>query len=315
MPPDAFPTEESPAGETTSTSRGAATTRRSANASMSLLVDLVTNSLEPEYLQVSAFRGDRREAAGLTIRRRVGAVGALLAVGVLLGVGAWRARAAAPVANRAHTKLVDQVQALSATVDRLASTAVSLRAASDELRAQALSPAGPGALARLHDAERASASLPVTGPGLHLVIDDAPATPGQNPDPASRVTDRDLQRVVNGLWASGAEAISIGGVRLTARSSIRNAGQAVLVDFRPVSLPYSIDAIGEPAALQKAFAASGAAVDMRGLASAFGIRFSVSRAATLMLPAGADLELRLADPLPSAGVGSTDVTPSEGPVP
>ena len=47
--------------------------------------------------------------------------------------------------------------------------------------------------------------------------------------------DRDLQVIVNGLWAAGAEAIAVNGQRLTACSAIRSAGEAILVDFRPLS--------------------------------------------------------------------------------
>ena len=44
---------------------------------------------------------------------------------------------------------------------------------------------------------------------------------------------QDLQIVVNGLWDAGAEAISVNGQRLTSKSAIRFAGQAILVNYRP----------------------------------------------------------------------------------
>ena len=52
--------------------------------------------------------------------------------------------------------------------------------------------------------------------------------------------------MVNALWAAGAEAISINGQRLGPTTAIRFAGEAVLVDFRPVTNPYEISAIGDP---------------------------------------------------------------------
>ena len=60
----------------------------------------------------------------------------------------------------------------------------------------------------------------------------------------SRVLDVDLQSVVNGLWAGGAEAVAVNGQRLTALTTIRAAGSAILVDFRPVTSPYEVSAIG-----------------------------------------------------------------------
>lgn len=62
---------------------------------------------------------------------------------------------------------------------------------------------------------------------------------------------RDLQVVVNGLWAQGAEAIAINDQRLTSTSSIRFAGEAIVVDFRGLTRPYVISAIGDPEALSR----------------------------------------------------------------
>ena len=61
-----------------------------------------------------------------------------------------------------------------------------------------------------------------------------------------RVIAKDLQYVTNALWESGAEAISINGKRLTSTSSIRFAGSAIIVDYRPLTRPYVITALGDP---------------------------------------------------------------------
>ncbi|CAM5647734.1 membrane protein [Streptomyces purpurascens] len=53
-----------------------------------------------------------------------------------------------------------------------------------------------------------------------------------------------MQRVVNGLWESGAEAVSINGQRLTALSAMRAAGDAILVDNKPLVPPYTVLAVG-----------------------------------------------------------------------
>ena len=61
----------------------------------------------------------------------------------------------------------------------------------------------------------------------------------------SRVLDVDLQtRGQRRCGPAGAEAIAINGQRLTATSTIRAAGSAILVDFRPVTSPYEVSAIG-----------------------------------------------------------------------
>ena len=81
----------------------------------------------------------------------------------------------------------------------------------------------------------------------------------------SRVIYSDLQKVANDLWAAGAEAIAINGQRLTATSTIRSAGAAILVDFRPVTSPYEVSAIG-PGSLREQFDDSRTAYLMRRVA-------------------------------------------------
>ena len=63
------------------------------------------------------------------------------------------------------------------------------------------------------------------------------------------ILDRDLQLVVNSLWVSGAEAISVGGVRIGPNVTIRQAGGGILVDNQPISSPYVILAVGPPHAM------------------------------------------------------------------
>src|SRR5206468_3747517 len=93
----------------------------------------------------------------------------------------------------------------------------------------------------------------VKGPGLEVVLRDPPVRStsasagraGSVPINAGHIlTDRDVRSVVNQLWANGAEAISVNGIRLTPTSAIRFAGQAVLVDFQPITSPYTVRAIG-----------------------------------------------------------------------
>ena len=55
------------------------------------------------------------------------------------------------------------------------------------------------------------------GPGVRVVADDAPGADSAR----NEVLDTDLQKLVNGLWEAGAEAISINGQRLTNLSTIR----------------------------------------------------------------------------------------------
>lgn len=60
------------------------------------------------------------------------------------------------------------------------------------------------------------------------------------------ISDTDLVRIVNELYAAGAEAISINDIRLTTTSGIRNAGNSILINENRISYneKVTIKAIG-----------------------------------------------------------------------
>ncbi|MDQ1711737.1 MAG: hypothetical protein QOE45_1187, partial [Frankiaceae bacterium] len=143
-------------------------------------------------------------------------------------------------------------------------------------------------LARLEIAVGGSA---VRGPGLVVTLDDGPADDG-------RITDLNLQAIVNALWASGAEAVAVNDRRIDALTAIREAGDAILVDYRPVTGPYVVRAIGNPDVMEPAFGDSATARRFRTWVSAFGLRFDVARAKRLDLPASETSRLRHAQAVP-----------------
>ena len=97
--------------------------------------------------------------------------------------------------------------------------------------------------------------------------------------------------------SAGAEGSAVNGERLTAQSAIRQAGDAILVDFRPLVSPYVVTAIGPPVDIETKFGASSTAERMRGLAQLEGLRFDYSRASHLTLPAAPDATLHYARPV------------------
>ena len=253
---------------------------------MSLLVDIASQALDPGYAQAAA-RRTRADGGGgrhpwLTV---AGVLGATVLV-VMAGVQAHRS---APNASRSRDRLVADVQAHGRSVDALQKRLDRLRTETTDLRDVALtsSKAGERLAARLAAQELAAGTLAVSGPGLRVTLDDAPS--GEN-----RVLDRDLQATVNALWAAGAEAVAVDGQRMTAQSAIRQAGDAVLVNFEPVSAPYDVEAVGDPVALETAFGASATAGRMRAYAQLYGLRFHYSRSGSLRLPPAPGLTLRYA---------------------
>lgn len=105
--------------------------------------------------------------------------------------------------------------------------------------------------------DMANGVLPVEGEGITLTLANPIAadesTSGASSGEQIRVvTDADLQQWVSLLWQSGAEAISINGYRLGVQTSIRTAGQTILIGVNSIESPYVIEAIGDRGALASA---------------------------------------------------------------
>ncbi|WP_157011687.1 DUF881 domain-containing protein, partial [Mycobacterium celatum] len=166
---------------------------------------------------------------------------------------------------------------------------------------------GQRLLASLDALSLAAASGPVIGPGLVVTVTDPGAGPNLSDVSKQRVAgsrqiilDRDLQLVVNSLWASGAEAIAVGGVRIGPNVTIRQAGGAILVDNNPVGSPYAILAVGPPHAMQDAFDRSPGLHRLRLLEASYGVGVNVSARDGLTLPAGALRDVKFAKEIGSS---------------
>ncbi|WP_051515959.1 DUF881 domain-containing protein [Candidatus Blastococcus massiliensis] len=273
----------------------------------SLLDDVLAETLDPAYVQAAQARAAATDSAPRRRwKGRVLVALTMVVAGLLAAVTYDLAAARVQGRQEIREALVADIRAESEVSDELAAELEELGAevtvARDELLAS--STTGQRALDALARAEEAAAAVPVTGPGLLVTLanaapnaDDDPVGGGTEADPRGRVRDGDLQQVVNALWAAGAEAISINGQRLGPTSAIRFAGEAVLVDFRPVTNPYEVRAIGAPDTLSGAFLASPEVRALALVSESFGLRFDFSRKDELTLPAATTPELRSAQPV------------------
>ncbi|MFE0803418.1 DUF881 domain-containing protein, partial [Streptomyces sp. NPDC058834] len=227
--------------------------------------------------------------------------------GVVRGGGPQRAAAGPPDPQERHAHL-DRIEGETSTADKLEESV-------DELR-EDVSARQREALEKNGDSDRSdlmgvlSGAVEVHGPGVKLVVSDAKDTgTGGDGQPrgtsgfsdTGRVRDRDMQRVVNGLWESGAEAISINGQRLTALSAIRAAGDAILVDNRPLVPPYTVLAVGDGEGLSTRFQDSADGLYLHALQENYGIRTAISVADDLELPAATSVIVRTAQPITEKG--------------
>ncbi|HEX6870354.1 MAG TPA: DUF881 domain-containing protein [Micromonosporaceae bacterium] len=289
------------------------------------LLELFTDPLDPGYRDAAA----RRAAEGprLPWRRRAALIlrtVTLIATGFLLAIAYREVVATEPARAVAHAGLVEEVKAAQRRTDDLQQRSDQLRREVTAAQQAALGSASEE-LRRIQEQEAATGLVAVHGPGAVVRLADAPVpidpTTGK-PSGAevSRVLDVDLQAVVNALWAAGAEAIAVNGQRLATTSTIRKAGNAVLVDFRPVTSPYDVAAIG-PDDLADRFNASATAAAMRALVEQYGLGMATRSEDDLRLPAASTPALRYArpagptttatpDPSSSPGTGPSSGTPS-----
>ena len=276
---------------------------------MSLLTNVMDHSLDDGYAEAAA----RKKAAGegglpKTLRARLGLALGLVLAALVVTVGAAQARVAAPVVAKERQELIDRIDREGDTADTLEENVDKLRDDVSSRQREALKESGESGKADLVGILSGAAA--VHGPGVKLVVNDAKeATTGGDGNPretsgfsdTGRVRDRDMQRVVNGLWESGAEAISINGQRLTALSAIRAAGDAILVDNKPLVPPYTVLAVGDGQRLSTRFQDSADGLYLHALEENYGIRTAISVEDDLRLPAAPSVIVRTAKPRTEKG--------------
>ncbi|GGQ92108.1 membrane protein [Streptomyces asoensis] len=279
------------------------------DASMSLLTNVMDHSLDDGYAE-AATRKRAEGAGGLprTVRAKLGLAVGLVLAALVVTVGAAQARVAAPVVAKEREELIDRIDSETDAADELESTVDRLREDVSARQQEALKESGGSGQGGLVGI--LSGAVAVHGPGVKLVVDDAKeASSGGDGNPretagfsdTGRVRDRDMQRVVNGLWASGAEAVSINGQRLTALSAIRAAGEAILVDNKPLVPPYTVLAVGDGKNLSTTFQNSADGLYLNALQENYGIRTAISVVDDVRLPAAPSVIVRTAQPRTEKG--------------
>jgi uncharacterized protein YlxW (UPF0749 family) len=267
----------------------------------SLLRSLLSDHLDPGYAAAA-----EAKAAG---RRRKWwqawawqICGALVIAGVFAAAVA-QARSTAPGVRETQQVLSGSVKSAEAATNDATAQRNALAAQVDGERRSRLEgdERGQQLLGNLDVANFAAATTPVIGPGLTITVTD----PGMSKDlsdvskervPGSQqvILDRDLQLVVNSLWGSGAEAISVGGVRIGPNVTIRQAGGGILVDNQPITSPYVILAVGPPHSMKDVFDRSPGLQRLRLLEASYGVGVNVSSGDGLTLPAGSVRDVNFA---------------------
>ena len=271
---------------------------------MTLLTTMMERPLDAAYEDAAA----RREKAGLpraTSTRSVLVAAVALLTGFMFAVSATALRPKPTAAAEVRSELLQQIEAVQAAGEEKERTLDALTKEVQERESLALAgPDGESVAEQVKRLEIAAHTTPLSGPGLVVTLDDNPELDdlgdgGIRPESAfeaGRVNAGDLQYVVNGLWGAGAEAISINGHRLTATAAIRFAGEALIVDFRPLSRPYVITALGDAETMERFINASAVRQNLDTLTQQYGIVAELQPSDDLSVP-GATARTLVAEPL------------------
>lgn len=172
--------------------------------------------------------------------------------------------------SRYNAELTRQVDALRADVDALSAAA----AGEPDLRD------------RLTEAGKTAGLDRLAGPGITVTLTDAPASvqPQGVDDDLLVVHQQDIQAVVNVLWASGAEAMTIQGQRVISTTGIKCVGNSVVLHGTPYAPPYVISAIGDPDRMATALADSRYLQIYRQYAEAYRLGYNQKREVELIAP-------------------------------
>nr|WP_083655356.1 DUF881 domain-containing protein [Vaginimicrobium propionicum] len=248
------------------------------DASMELLNSITKQPLSPEY----AAQSELRSAPLLKIM--------VLAVCVIAGLVttafAMTSGQSRPQAADERAGLIERVNAAEQANQQLREQVLVLHQEVDELRAET----NIGSSAELRDLGAQAAAQAISGPGLVIELSEPS---GLKAD--ALVVDEDLRQIVNGLWQAGADGISINGHRVSSRTAIRQAGQAITINYRSLTSPYRVEAIGGKALAADFSNTSGGAL-LGYLKQNYGLEWSMITNDQLTLEADPGLSLNYANP-------------------
>lgn len=248
---------------------------------MGLLNYITATSLDEDYAHVSKRRGTGDKPR----RTSPGTVGLLVLAlfGALVATAAVQTSRNADVSASSRESLVRQVNARKAQVTAQRATIAGLTRQVNALQDNNLAATtqGRAVQARLRRLGVLTGSVPAKGPGIRVVVDDAPGATEDN----QQVLDQDLQKLVNALWLVGAEAISINGHRVTNLTAIRQAGSAITVNFISLRRPYTISAIGNENQMGAKLLDTEGGKTWLTLRASFGLQFDVNSEDSMTLPA------------------------------
>lgn len=202
---------------------------------------------------------------------------------IVTAISTGRAERARQEPRRAQ--LIDLIGARQADVDDLDGAVEELRTQVAGVQAEVSqqNAAERQVSQRISALAEQAGTVALEGPGLVVRLSPSDREP-PSPEEAGayQIHDTDVQLVVNALFAAGAEAVAINDSRLVATTPIRAAGDTIVVNFRPLSPPFEVRAIG---ADRRRFLSSQIARRFDRWTGLFGLGFDVAEDDRLTVPA------------------------------
>lgn len=182
-----------------------------------------------------------------------------------------------------RTEVLATLKAVEEERDRLRAELTEMR---DSSSGVGVTPTGEESQKALEAARLQAGLTPLKGPGIVIRLSDSPRTPGPEEIPYDFIVhDIDLSVLVNELWASGAEAVTVNDNRIVGRSSIRCVGPTVLVDTNRVASPFIVKAIGDVDHLEGGLKMPGGFLDSMSRLTGNGGEVVISRMREVQVPA------------------------------
>lgn len=161
--------------------------------------------------------------------------------------------------------------------------------AQDEVDAASEELVDPVLTARIASLKAAAGLTEVSGSALEVTLDDAPRLPGSSlPDGVAPddlvVHQQDVQAVVNAMWRGGATAVVVMDQRVISTTAIRCVGNTLLLQGRVYSPPFTVTAIGDVGALQRALDTEPGVVIYRQYVDRLSLGWKVTQMRNATLP-------------------------------
>lgn len=137
---------------------------------------------------------------------------------------------------------------------------------------------------QLTRAELLAGMVDVKGEGITITLNDMDnrkTSAGSLNANATLIHDEDIRKVVNELFAAGAEVVAVNDSRLISTSAVRCVGPSILVNDTKMTPPYVIKAIGKAEQLEAALNLNGGVVDNLRI---WGFEIEIKKYSEIIIP-------------------------------